>query len=57
MARCPHCDEILSDEWLKKMGATIMGKASGESKARTKGAAKGAAKTRWKKERNKEFST
>ena len=41
----------------RRWAPRLMGKASGESKARTKGAAKGAARTRWKKERNKEFST
>jgi hypothetical protein len=53
MARCPFCNEILEDAWLKKMGATLMGKASGESKARGHGPMKAAAKKRWRKEKLK----
>jgi hypothetical protein len=47
MARCPFCNEILSDAWLKKMGATLMGKASGESKARSSEVTSAAASKRW----------
>lgn len=55
MARCPHCNKILPDVWLKKMGASLMGKTSGASKARPHAVTSAAAKKRWKKE--KEFPT
>lgn len=45
MARCPFCNEILEDDWVKKIGATLMGKTSGERKAR--GTASAAATKRW----------
>src|SRR4029077_1777885 len=55
MAKCPYCDHILEDEWLKKVGATLMGKTGGAAKARP--SARAAAKKRWKKARAKEFPT
>lgn len=45
MARCPHCGQILSDYWVKKVGASLMGKTGGKAKARNNAAA--AAKARW----------
>lgn len=52
MARCPFCHKILSDEWLKKEGASVMGRsAKGKRKARDN--AKEAAKSRWVKRRKK----
>lgn len=53
MARCPKCGEILDDAWVKKAGATLMGKSGGANKARNN--AQAAAKKRWKKE--KKFPT
>jgi len=48
MARCPKCNEVLPDEWVKKEGASLMGKAAkGKSKRRRN--AKAAARERWKK--------
>jgi hypothetical protein len=48
MAKCPHCNKILADEWVKKEGASLMGKAAkGKAKRRRNAAA--AARTRWKK--------
>jgi hypothetical protein len=57
--RCPHCDGILSDDWVKKAGATLMGRASGASKARASKQMKAAAKVRWrgKKKKKKDLST
>jgi hypothetical protein len=52
--RCPKCGHILSDEEIKRAGATLMGRASGESKRRSKAQAKGAARARW--EQDKSFS-
>jgi hypothetical protein len=49
MSRCYHCGKILSDEWIKREGARMMGKTSGESKARNREAASKAAKSRWAK--------
>ena len=40
---------MLSDKWLKHQGATMMGKAGGESKARSEVMASKAAKARWAK--------
>ena len=45
--RCPYCDHVLEDAWVKKMGAALMGKASGEAKSRGSAVARGAAKKRW----------
>jgi hypothetical protein len=47
MSRCYHCGKILSDAWVKKQGAALMGKASGESKRRS--TASKAARQRWLK--------
>jgi hypothetical protein len=56
MARCPFCNKILSDVWIKHEGAALMGKASGQSKARSRAQAKAASRTRWDHEREKKFS-
>jgi predicted phage gp36 major capsid-like protein len=45
--KCPFCDHILEDAWVKKMGASLMGKASGESKARGHSVTSQAAAKRW----------
>jgi hypothetical protein len=58
MAKCPMCGEVLEDAWVKKAGATLMGKSSSPgSKARSREAASSAARKRWKKERKREFIT
>jgi hypothetical protein len=51
MPRCYHCGEILSDEWLKKIGASLMGKKGGKAKSRGKGGARKAANALWAKRR------
>jgi hypothetical protein len=54
MARCPHCHKILSDAWVKREGASLMGKArSGRAKARSHEQAAGAALLRWDQEGRK----
>jgi hypothetical protein len=54
MARCPHCHKILSDEWLKREGASLMGKTrTGAAKARSHKVASGAALLRWDQEQRK----
>lgn len=45
MAKCPHCHKVLSDAWVKRTGAALMGKAGGEAKARSN--AQAAANKRW----------
>jgi hypothetical protein len=47
MARCYHCGKVLEDAWLKRQGAALMGKASGERKARSPELARKAALARW----------
>jgi hypothetical protein len=32
MARCYHCGQVLDDEWLRKQGASLMGKKGGKNK-------------------------
>lgn len=52
--RCPHCDKILNDAWVKRAGATLMGMAAaGKSKARSSEQAAYASNIRWSKEREK----
>jgi len=46
MARCPHCHKILSDAWVRKHGASLLGKTGGKAKARNNASA--AANKRWK---------
>jgi hypothetical protein len=49
MAKCPFCQQILSDDWVKKEGASLMGKsAKGRSKRRKN--ASDAARQRWQNE-------
>jgi hypothetical protein len=55
MPKCPHCGKILSDDWVKREGAALMGKASGRSKARSRAQAKAASRARWDHERDKKF--
>jgi hypothetical protein len=45
--RCPFCNGILSEDWLKKAAASLMGKAKGPTKARAN--AREAALARWAK--------
>lgn len=52
MARCPHCNKVLTDSWITKEGASIMGRAGGKNKRRA--TAREAAMTRWKKRNKKE---
>jgi len=47
MSRCPYCDKILPDDWVKHNGAALMGKARGKRKARISQKASRAALTRW----------
>jgi hypothetical protein len=47
MPKCPFCKKILSDDWVKREGAALMGKASGQSKARSRAQAKAASRERW----------
>jgi hypothetical protein len=32
MARCYHCGQVLDDEWMRKQGASLMGKKGGKNK-------------------------
>jgi len=52
MARCPYCDHVLSDNWIRKNGASLLGKSGGKAKARNN--ASDAARVRWKKVKEKE---
>ena len=54
MARCYHCGKVLEDAWLKRQGAALMGKASGERKARSPELARKAALARWEHARESE---
>jgi hypothetical protein len=54
MARCYHCGKVLEDAWLKRQGAALMGKASGERKARSPELARKAALARWERTRQPE---
>ena len=55
MARCYHCGKILSDDWMKKQGASLMGKTGGEAKARAN--SREAARARWDREKEKKKKT
>ena len=55
MAKCPFCKKILPDDWVKREGAALMGRASGRSKARSRAQAKAASRERWDHEREKTF--
>lgn len=49
--RCPFCDEILEDAWVKKMGASLMGRSGrGESKVRSSATTSNGATKRWKRQ-------
>jgi hypothetical protein len=48
--RCPHCNHILSDAWLRKVGASLMGKVGGSVKRR-RTSGKVAAQARWAKKK------
>lgn len=50
---CPYCKHILPDQWLKKAGASLMGRSGGATKARGRAAAQEAAQARWDKARRK----
>jgi hypothetical protein len=54
MAKCPHCQQILSDEWVKKEGASLMGK-SAKGKAKRRKNASDAARLRWDKQLEKQI--
>ena len=47
MAVCPHCNEILSDDWIKRQGARLMGRKGGKAKIRSAVVARSAALKRW----------
>jgi len=51
MIRCPHCHKVLSEGWLKKIGASLMGRSGGEAKARSEKVARAAAQARWAKQK------
>jgi len=51
MAKCPNCGVVLSDTWVKKNGASLMGKSGGKAKARSN--ARAAANARWKRHKAK----
>jgi hypothetical protein len=53
MAKCPFCHRILSDAWVKKEGASLMGK-SAKGKAKRRKNASEAANTRWGKKLEKQ---
>jgi hypothetical protein len=57
MAKCPMCGKILEDAWLKKVGATLMGKSSSPGKGYTRLTSQAAARKRWSKARKKELIT
>lgn len=48
MAKCPFCSKLLADEWLKREGASLMGKAA-KGKAKKRKTAAKAARLRWQK--------
>jgi hypothetical protein len=49
IARCPFCNEILDDAWVKSQGASLMGKEGGKVKKRAN--AREASQIRWAKDR------
>jgi hypothetical protein len=49
LARCPHCDKVLSDDWIRENGASLLGRAGGRAKARNAEQARAAAQARWTK--------
>ncbi len=53
MSRCPFCNKILPDEWVKGQGAALMGKSGGPAKARRSEVASAAAQIGWTKRRKK----
>lgn len=53
MSKCYHCGKILSDDWIRKEGASLMGKKGGANKARSREQAQAAANARWKAEKKK----
>jgi hypothetical protein len=49
--RCPFCDEVLEETWVKKMGASLMGRSGrGESKVRSSATTSDGAIKRWKRQ-------
>jgi hypothetical protein len=53
MAKCPFCSKVLSDDWVKKEGASLMGK-SAKGKAKRRKNASDAARQRWDKKLEKQ---
>lgn len=51
MARCYHCGKVLSDDWIRKQGASLLGRKGGLVKARTSEQAREASRVRWNKVR------
>jgi hypothetical protein len=47
MSKCPHCGKILSDNWVKHEGASLLGKSGKKRKARSTEVARDAALKRW----------
>jgi hypothetical protein len=51
VARCYHCGKILNDQWLRQIGARLMGKKGGVTKRRSTSGSK-AANVRWGKKKD-----
>jgi hypothetical protein len=51
MPRCPFCGHLLTDVWVARRAASLMGRTRGPTKARTN--AKAAAQARWDRVRVK----
>ena len=51
MSKCYHCGAILSDDWIKHEGASLMGKEGGKNKSRH--SAREAALARWEPKKKK----
>jgi hypothetical protein len=55
MIRCPFCNEPLDERWLRKAGASLLGKTTGPTKARAK--ARQASLVRWQRVRKAKAAT
>jgi hypothetical protein len=55
MVQCYHCNKVLNDQWVKKQGASLMGKKGiGKSKARPETASM-AGRKRWESAKREEL--
>lgn len=57
MSKCYHCGKVLSDDWIRKQGASLLGKKGGTNKARSREQAQAASRARWEKARKKKIKT